>query len=116
MNRAEAIMNAWKKIQEYVKKEYDGVFEKGIRIRWKHEVYGWTEFGVTSTGDAYICHGSHGCGDRMTDWFYHPDTRKPTFERTRMTHTEKVVNDWEIIKQELYKMALKERLLYNFQV
>ena len=40
MTRAEAVISAWNKISEYVRKEYAGVFQNGLRFRWKHDVYG----------------------------------------------------------------------------
>ena len=114
MTRNEAIMNAWGKISEYVKENYTGVFENGIRFRWKHEVYGWKDFGVTPDGVAYIVKGSHGTSD-LNEWFYHPVIKK-TYEPGRLAVTEDIVNDWAIIKKKLSELAEKENGLYNFQV
>lgn len=114
MTRNEAIMNAWERIQEYVKENYDGVFECDIEFEWKHEVYGWKRFGVTKNGAAYIVTGSHGTLS-LNDWFYHPTNNK-TFERKRLSVTEDVVNDWTIIKDKLEKLAERENNLYNFKV
>lgn len=114
MNRNEAIMNAWGKIQAYVKENYNGVFSKEIRFKWKHEIYGWTEFGVTSNGTAFIVTGSHGT-DNLNDWFYHPTITK-TYEHKRLSVTEDVINDWQTIKEKLKSLGDKENALYNFKV
>lgn len=58
--REKAILNAWTKIAEYVKKNYTDVFLNGISFEWKHEVYYKIAFGVTKDGIAYIARGSHG--------------------------------------------------------
>ena len=114
MTRNEAIMNAWEKIREYVKENYNGTFEKGIEFTWKHEVYGWKKFGVTRDGVAYIVTGSHGTSS-CNDWFYHPTNNK-TYEPKRLGVTEDVVNDWRTIKEKLERLAEKENGLYNFEV
>ncbi len=115
MTRSEAVISAWNKISEYVRKEYAGVFQNGLHFRWKHEVYGWTEFGVTPKGDAFIATGSHGAGEQYTDYYYHPDKSK-TYEPKRISVTSEVVEDWQKIKKILEEKAKKEKALYNFQV
>lgn len=114
MTRNEAIMNAWKSIQKYVKENYNRVFENGIEFTWKHEVYGWTKFGVTQDGIAYIVTGSHGTSS-LNDWYYHPTNNK-TYEPKKLKVTEEVVSDWKTIKNKLEKLAEKENNLYNFEV
>lgn len=114
MTRNEAILQAWFKIREYVKENYNGTFEKGIEFTWKHEVYGWTKFGVTRTGDAYIVHGSHGTSS-LNEYYYCP-FKEAGWEHGRLPRTEEVVNDWHIIKSKLIQLADKENSLYNFMV
>ena len=115
MTRAEAVISAWNKISEYVRKEYAGVFQNGLRFRWKHDVYGWTEFGVTPKGDAFIATGMHGAGENYTEYYYRPDKSK-TYEPKRIGVTSEVVEDWQKIKKILEKRAEKEKALYDFQV
>lgn len=114
MTRNEAIMKAWYKIKEYVEENYNGTFEKGIEFEWKHEVFGWTKFGVTNNGVAYIVHGSHGTSS-LNEYYYCP-FKKAGYEHARICRTEEVVNDWIIIKEQLKKLADKENRLYDFTV
>lgn len=114
MTRNEAIMDAWDKISKYVKDNYTHTFEKGISFRWKHEVYYWIQFGVTYEGDAYIAKGNHS-SVIPTEWFYHPDPNKPTFERLKLRCTEEVIDDWFNIKEKLRQLAEKENSLFNFK-
>lgn len=111
----DAVMAAWGKIQKAVKQEYAGVFHKELRFRWKHEVYGWTEFGVTPDGDAFLVTGSHGAGDSYADFFYHPVVRK-TYEPKRIQVTEEAVTDWPQIKEILRKKAAAEKSVYDFHI
>lgn len=114
MSRNEAIMQAWNKIREYVKENYNGTFEKGIEFKWKHEVYGWTKFGVTNDGVAYIVHGSHGTSS-LNEYYYCP-FKEAGYEHARIKRTEEVVSDWIIIKNKLIELEDKENDLYNFTV
>ena len=53
LNRNEALRTAWKKIQEYCS-QYAGRSNQDVQVRWRHDMYGWTEFGVTPNGVPYI--------------------------------------------------------------
>ena len=114
MNRNEAIMSAWSKIRTYVKENYSNVFTNEVRFRWKHEVYGWKEFGVTPDGIAFIVKGSHGTS-AMNEYYYHP-TKPMGYEFTKLNSVEAVVNDWQTIKKILNALAEKEKRLYDFEV
>lgn len=51
--------NAWKKICEYARDNFNGVFPEGFKTRWFHDVYYWIEFVVSPQGEARIYRGTH---------------------------------------------------------
>lgn len=51
--------NAWKKICEYVRDNFNDVFPEGFKTRWSHDVYYWIEFVVSPQGEARIYRGTH---------------------------------------------------------
>lgn len=112
--REEAILNAWTKIAEYVKKNYTDVFLNGISFEQKHEVYYKIAFGVTKDGIAYIARGSHGW--LYDDYIFHPNHKPPYFKNAVINNAEEVIQDWQIIKEILESKANQEKRLYNFTV
>lgn len=113
-----ALMSAWTKIQEYCKERYHHVSTRDIQIRWKHNVYGWTEFGVTPDGSAYIVHGNHSQSPTSPNAEYHFHPQRPTRPEdmpTRFCRLEEVVKDWPIIKEKLEDAFSIERRIQNFE-
>ena len=104
MNRTlkKALDDAWAKIQTYCKEQYSGVSTRDVQIRWKHDPYGWIEFGVTRNGTAYIVHGHHAQSSRAADadWYFHP-AHKEGYPYTKYDRIEEVVRDWPTVKMRL---------------
>lgn len=114
-----ALGEAWGKIQAYCKEQYSGVSTRDIQVRWKHNVYGWIEFGVTPDGTAYIVHGHHAQSSRAedADWYFHPVHKTaPGSQFTKYNRIEEVVRDWPLVKRKLEEAAAKERGIFNFEV
>lgn len=117
MNLNAALETAWGKIQAYCKENFAGVSCRDIQFGWKHDVYGWTEFGITPNGDAYFVSGDHSQSSRdaNADWYYHPD-HKAGYVFTKHARMEEVVRDWPIIKEKLLQAVRVERSIFNFEV
>lgn len=111
----DALDVAWEKIQRYCQ-QYAGRSIRDVQIRWKHEIFGWCEFGVTSNGEAYINGGNHSQSSRGKDtaWVGHPEHNDP-YENCKYGFIEKVVRDWPIIKDKLEMRFEEERLIFAFE-
>ena len=110
-----ALSEAWSKINDYCKK-YAGISTRDVQIRWKHDVYGWIEFGVTPQGKAYINRGDHSKspGENNTTYIGHP-MRKEADQWTKYPSIEEVVKDWPAIKEILEKRFDDEKRIFNFE-
>lgn len=105
------LMDAWKKIAQYVKDNYANVFPHEQEIEWKHEVYHKIAFMVTTDGTAYFCRGSHG-------WAYSPDEiyMRPGKNNVHYGGLEEIVLDWPKIKQILEMRAEAQNRIANFTI
>lgn len=117
LTRNQALENAWKEIQKYCKKNYAGRTTKDIQFEWQHEVYGWTEFGVTPNGDAYFVRGDHSKGRRSkgADWYYHPEYEEG-YAGVKHREIEKIVTNWPKIKCILEEKFAIEDSIWNFKI
>ena len=111
-----AVGKAWSKIQEYCKEHYANISTRDVQVRWEHDVYGWTEFGVTPSGTPYINSGDHSrCSrEKSTTWVFHPlyNNAHPYMVYPLI---EKVVKDWPTVKNCLEKQLEKENRIFNFE-
>ena len=114
-----ALTDAWAKIQEYCKDQYAGVSSRDVQVRWKHNTFGWTEFGVTPDGTPYIVHGHHAQSSRdsTADWYFHPEHKTSDGASfMRYDRMEEVVRDWPQVKATLEKRFAQERNIFDFNV
>jgi hypothetical protein len=103
--REEAIMDAWKQIQQYCKEKYAGKLGgDGTWIEYKYDHF----FSLMPNGDAYLSGGT-GC---MSYRHYHPIKQNKDNESI-IAHTELAVQNWPYIKRKL-----EERIdsVYNFKI
>lgn len=102
--REEAIMNAWRQIQQYCKEKYAGKVGNSFWISYKYGHY----FNLTPNGEAYLSGGT-GC---MSYKHYHP-TEPNENDYSIIAHTELAVQNWKYIKS-----VLEKRIdgLYNFEI
>lgn len=111
-----ALDEAWKKIKSYCEEKYAGISTRDVQFSWKHEIYGWIEFGVTPSGTPYIVRGDHS-KDRRSDsaeWFFHPSHKEGYFP-AKYPSIEEVIRDWPIIKERFEKECNTEHSIFNFE-
>lgn len=113
----QALDNAWKEIQKYCKENYAGKTTRDIQFSWKHDTYGWLEFGVTPNGTAYFVRGGHHLSHRSkdADWYYHPDY-KEGYYGTKYREMEQIIKDWKKIKNILEQKFAVEDSIFNFKI
>ena len=116
MNLNKALDNAWHKIELYCQEKYAGVSTRDIQFSWKHDIYGWIEFGITPNGTPYIVRGDHATDRRSNNatWFFHP-AHKDSFFDIKYASIEEIVKDWPIIKKKLEEKVNIEQSIFNFE-
>ena len=118
LNRNEALRTAWKKIQEYCS-QYAGRSNQDVQVRWRHDMYGWTEFGVTPNGVPYIVHGDHSQDSRSSSaaWYFHPQHRTSAGDEfMRYSRMEEVISDWPRVKDCLARAFGREAEIWDVKV
>ncbi len=113
-----ALEEVWGKIHKYCKEQYSGISPRDVQVRWKQDMYFWSEFGVTPNGDIYIVHGNHDQDSRAddADWYFHPDHKTSPMVRSQRCHRmEEAVRNWPKIKEMLAKRFDEERRIFDFK-
>ena len=111
-----ALDSAWAKIQAYCKQHYTGMSIQDVQVKWKHDTYGWLEFGVTPAGVPYYVRGNHFLSSRSPDtqWYYHPG-HQMGYEPARYARMKEIIQDWPVIKEKLEQQFEKEKLIFAFE-
>lgn len=116
-NIARALDKAWNQIDLYCREKYEGKTTRDIHFGWKHDVFGWLEFGVQPNGAPFFVHGNHSqsYGSKDNDWYFH-DRHRDGYPYAKYDRMEEIVADWPIIKKKLEELFQREESILNFKI